>query len=155
MTWPTLAKETKTLKVRTIAGPVVAVQKPEQHSTEEPAPGVNQCHLPSKKAWKGQGVPRESQDMVSFLPSLGIWAPCFLSTAAIPRKPYCVSDLMMGLVQGLSPPSSPGTDYNFPREESLWVISVTTFCLMWLVCSIALCPCHALLWLALIIWPFS
>lgn len=128
------------MKVRTVVGPVVAIQNHWATLDWRASPGFNQCRLPSKKAWKGQGVPRESQDMVSVLPSLGIWGPCFLSTVAVPRKPYCASDLMMGPVCGFSPPSSPGTDYNFSREEALQVLSVTAFCLMWLVCSIALCP---------------
>lgn len=67
--------------------------------------------------------------MISFLPSLGTWGPCFLSTVAMPRKPCCASDLRMGLVCDLSPASSPGTDYSFSRGEAPWVISVPTFCL--------------------------
>lgn len=57
MTWPTLAKETKTVKVRTVAGPVVAVQNPEKHSTEEPALASISVICPVRKPEKGKGFP--------------------------------------------------------------------------------------------------
>lgn len=64
MTWSTLAKEIKTVKVRTVAatcsggsGPRATLKDPEQYSTEESALASINVICPVRKPEKGKGFP--------------------------------------------------------------------------------------------------